>query len=72
MQIAQLSSYTLLDFSIAITNPDSSWEAVVGVNNATDEEYRVSGNSSWGTGTGYAETAAARPRVIFGYVTFNF
>ncbi|MEE8345382.1 MAG: TonB-dependent receptor [Woeseiaceae bacterium] len=72
VQISQLSSYTLLDFSIAITKQDSTWEAVVGVNNATDEEYRVSGNSSWGTGTGYAETANARGRVIFGYLTFDF
>jgi iron complex outermembrane receptor protein len=72
VRISQLSSYTLVDFSIAIANQDSTWEAVVGVNNATDEEYRISGNSSWGTGTGYVETAYARPRVIFGYVTFNF
>ena len=72
VHISQLSNYTVVDFSVAIANQDSTWEAVVGVNNATDEEYRISGNSSWGTGTGYAETAYARPRVIFGYVTFNF
>jgi iron complex outermembrane receptor protein len=72
VRISQLTSYTLVDFSIAFENPDSNWRAVLGVNNATDEEYRVSGNSSWGSGTGYAETAYARPRVIFGYLTYDF
>ncbi len=70
--IAQLDSYTLLDLSIAFEKRGSNWRVVVGAHNATDEEYRVSGNSSYGSGTGYAETAYARPRVVFGYLTWDF
>jgi iron complex outermembrane receptor protein len=44
----------------------------LGVNNATDRIYRVAGNSSLGTGSGYAETAYARPRVYFATLNYDF
>lgn len=44
----------------------------VGVNNATDKLYRVAGNSSLTTGSGYAETAYARPRVYFATLNYDF
>jgi iron complex outermembrane receptor protein len=70
--IAQLDSYTLLDVSIAFERPGSNWKAVLGVNNATDEDYRISGNSSLGSGSGYSEVAYARPRVAFANFTYEF
>jgi len=64
-QIAQTDSYSTVDASVAIENLRSDWRLIFGLNNATDEKYRVSGNSSLGSGTGYAETAYARPRMWF-------
>ena len=45
---------------------------VLGVNNAGDKVYRVAGNSSLSTGSGYAETAYARPREYFGTLSYSF
>ena len=70
--IAQQDSYTTLDLSIALENFDSDWKMVLGVNNATDEEYITSGNSSLSSGSGYAEVAYSRPRVIFANFTYHF
>lgn len=72
VQIAQLDDYTIVDVSVALQPLDSGWKFVVGVNNANDEIYRVSGNSSLGSGSGYAETAYARPRVAFANFTYEF
>ncbi|WP_317930557.1 TonB-dependent receptor [Halioxenophilus sp. WMMB6] len=70
--IAQSDSYSLVDLSVAVEDLNANWKVVVGVNNATDEEYRVSGNSSLTSGSGYAEVAYARPRVIFASATWEF
>ncbi|WP_193161239.1 TonB-dependent receptor [Microbulbifer hainanensis] len=70
--IAQMDSYAVVDLSVAVEAPDADWKLVVGANNATDEEYRVSGNSSLSSGSGYAEAAYARPRVLFANLTYNF
>ncbi len=70
--ISQAKDYTVLDLSVAIENPDADWKVVLGLNNATDEEYRVSGNSSLGSGTGYGETAYARPRMWFASFVKHF
>lgn len=70
--IAQTDSYTTVDLSFAVENLSAAWKVVLGINNATDETYRVSGNSSLGSGTGYAETAYARPRMWFANFTRNF
>ena len=70
--IAQTDSYTTLDLSLAVESLDQKWKVVIGANNVTDEEYRVSGNSSLGSGSGYGETAYARPRQVFANVTYNF
>ncbi len=70
--IAQLDSYTTVDLSLAVETSDSRWRVVLGVNNLTDEEYRVSGNSSYTSGSGYAEVAYARPRMAFANLTYEF
>jgi iron complex outermembrane receptor protein len=72
VQIAQTDDYTVLDVSVAIENTASDWRFIFGLNNATDEEYRVSGNSSLGSGSGYAEVAYARPRMWFANFVKDF
>ena len=71
-QIAQLSDVTVLNASVAFTQPDSKWRLTLGVNNATDELYPVAGNSSLTTGSGYAEIAYARPREYFALFNIDF
>ena len=70
--IAQNDAYTLVDISVVIESPDMDWKVALGINNATDEIYRVSGNSSLGSGSGYAEAAYARPRMVFANVSYEF
>ena len=70
--IAQQDSYTTVDMSVSVQPFDEVWKLTVGVNNATDEVYKVSGNSSLGSGSGYAEAAYARPRVVFANFTYEF
>lgn len=70
--IAQLDSYTTVDLSLTVQPLSQQWKVTVGVNNATDEVYKVSGNSSLGSGSGYAEAAYARPRIVFANFTYEF
>jgi iron complex outermembrane receptor protein len=71
-EIAQLDSYTVLNASVAFGPPAGKWSVTLGINNATDELYRIAGNSSLTTGSGYAEVAYARPREYFGVVNYKF
>ncbi len=71
-EIAQLGGYTVLNGSLAIFPQAGSWRVTLGVNNLGDKLYRIAGNSSLSTGSGYAETAYARPREYFGTVTYTF
>jgi iron complex outermembrane receptor protein len=71
-EIAQLGGYTVLNASIVVSPTSGPWRVTVGANNATDKIYRVAGNSSLSTGSGYAETAYARPREYFANINFDF
>ena len=71
-EIAQLDPYTVLNASFTFGPDEGKWKVVLGANNATDELYRVNGNSSYYTGSGYAEVAYARPREYFGYFNYDF
>ena len=55
---------------VAPTN--GNWRATLGINNATDETYPIAGNSSFTTGSGYAEIAYSRPREWFAMVSYDF
>ncbi|HEY5810026.1 MAG TPA: TonB-dependent receptor, partial [Povalibacter sp.] len=70
VQVAQLEAVTLLNASL--TWAMEHWKFRGGVNNATDEDYRVAGNSSYSTSAGYAETIYARPRNWFASAEYNF
>lgn len=72
-QIAQLGGYGVVNGQVTFRQEESAPLTItLGVNNAFDRVYRVAGNSSLSTGSGYAETAYARPRVIFATLNYDF
>ncbi len=72
-EIAQLGGYTVFNAQVVLRKEQGARIGLtVGVNNATDKLYRVAGNSSLTTGSGYAETAYARPRVYFATLNYDF
>src|SRR5437879_4476420 len=71
-EIAELGGYTVLNASVLVSPGTGSWRLTVGANNATDKIYRVAGNSSLSTGSGYAEVAYARPREYFATISYDF
>lgn len=62
-EVAQLDDVTLLNASLTLEL--GAWRIRAGVNNLTDEQYRVAGNSSFSTSAGYAEVIYSRPRNYF-------
>ncbi|HET7810905.1 MAG TPA: TonB-dependent receptor [Steroidobacteraceae bacterium] len=71
-EIAQNDDVTTVNLQVQLRAEDSSWRFTAGLNNATDELYPIAGNSSLGTGSGYAEIAYARPREWFANVEFQW
>jgi iron complex outermembrane receptor protein len=71
-EIAQLGGYTVLNTALVLGQESAPWQVTLGVNNVTDKLYRVAGNSSLSTGSGYAEVAYARPREYFGKISYSF
>ncbi|WP_417320667.1 TonB-dependent receptor [Emcibacter sp.] len=71
-EIAQTEGRTIVNASIILEPSDVTWKFVFGVNNLTDKLYPIAGNSSLGTGSGYAEIAYARKREWFANFTYNF
>jgi len=70
MEVAQLDDVTLLNASLTLEL--GAWRLRAGVNNATDEQYRVAGNSSFSTSAGYAEQIYSRPRNYFVSASVDF
>jgi iron complex outermembrane receptor protein len=68
--VAQLDAVTLVNASL--TWATAGWKVRAGVNNITDEDYRVAGNSSYDTSAGYAEAIYARPRNWFMSAQYSF
>ncbi|MEX2525667.1 MAG: TonB-dependent receptor [Gammaproteobacteria bacterium] len=71
-EISQIGSAEVLNLSISLEPANSQWRLTGRVNNATDELYATGGNSSLGTGSGYAEIGYARPREYFVDFSYNF
>jgi iron complex outermembrane receptor protein len=69
-EVAQLDDVTLLNASLTLEL--GIWRLRAGVNNATDEQYRVAGNSSFSTSAGYAEVIYSRPRNYFISASVDF
>ena len=72
VEIAQNSSYTLLNASVVFGSDQAAWSLMAGVNNLTDKRYVVAGNSSLTTGAGYAEVAYGRTREWFVRFSYSF
>ncbi len=70
-EIAQLDDITTVNASL-VFGTGARWRVTLGINNATDEQYPVAGNSSLTTGSGYAEIAYSRPREYFGNFSYDF
>jgi iron complex outermembrane recepter protein len=71
-EIAQLGGYTTYNGSVVVKPMSGSWRVTLGVNNAGNKVYRIAGNSSLSTGSGYAEVAYARPREYFATMSWTF
>jgi iron complex outermembrane receptor protein len=71
-EIAQLNAVKTVDLSVAVEPNDGPWRLQLAVNNVADKVYPISGNSSLGTGSGYAEIAYNRGRQIFATISVNF
>jgi iron complex outermembrane receptor protein len=72
VEVAQNESVTVVGFSLSLEGGDHKWRLRAGVNNLTDELYRVAGNSSFSTSSGYAEVIYARPRNYYLTGSYNF
>jgi iron complex outermembrane receptor protein len=70
IEVAQLKDVTLVNASLTLEL--GAWRFRAGVNNATDERYRVAGNSSFSTSAGYAEAIYSRPRNYFVSASVDF
>ena len=68
--VAQLDDVTLVNASLTLEL--GAWRLRAGVNNATDEQYIVAGNSSFSTSAGYAEAIYSRPRNYFVSASVDF
>lgn len=71
-EIAQNESVKLVDLSIAFEPNNGPWRILVAANNVGDKIYPISGNSSLGTSSGYAEIAYNRGRQIYATVSVDF
>jgi iron complex outermembrane recepter protein len=70
VEVAQLDDVTVINTSLTLEL--GAWRLRGGVNNATDERYRVAGNSSFSTSAGYAESIYSRPRNYFISASVDF
>jgi iron complex outermembrane receptor protein len=70
VEVAQLDEVTVVNTSVTLEL--GAWRLRGGVNNATDEQYRVAGNSSFSTSAGYAESIYSRPRNYFISASVDF
>ena len=64
--------YTLLNAAISLQTNDERWEAILAFRNITDEEYLVTGASSWDTAGSYLEQTWGRPAEWSLSVQYNF
>ncbi len=71
-EVAQQNGRTLVNASVAIEPVDEKWKFAFGINNLTNKLYPIAGNSSLGSGSGYAEIAYARKRQWFASFSYNF
>jgi len=71
-EVAQQNGRTLVNASVVVEPNDATWKFTFGINNLTNKLYPIAGNSSLGSGSGYAEIAYARKRQWFASFAYNF
>ncbi len=64
--------YSLLNAGISLQTNDGRWEGILAFRNITDEEYVITGNSSWGTSASYVDNYYGRPAEWSLSVQYNF
>jgi len=64
--------YDLLNAALTLRTNDGRWEGILAVRNITDEDYLITGNSSFGTAASYADNLYGRPREWSLSVKYNF
>ena len=64
--------YSLLNAAITLQTTDGRWEGILAFRNITDEEYLVTGNSSFGTSASYNDNLYGRPAEWSLSVQYNF
>ncbi|MGH1471476.1 MAG: TonB-dependent receptor [Cellvibrionaceae bacterium] len=70
--VAQSDAETIVNASFKLGDDADVWSVVLGIENLTDETYVVTGNSSFGTSSGYAEVIYSRPRNAYLSASYNF
>ena len=65
-------SYDMLNASFALETNDGRWESLLSFRNITDEEYIITGNSSFQTSAAYVEQVYGRPFEWSLSVKYNF
>src|SRR5690606_38248909 len=63
---------SMLNLSLRLANDADIWSVVLGVENVTDNEYPIAGNSALSTSSGYAEVIYTRPRNYYLSASYNF
>jgi len=71
-QIAQLQPVTLYGASLAYEPPTTSWRAIAGGRNLSNEKYSQGGNPSYATASGYAEASYVRGREYYVSLSYSF
>ena len=65
-------SYDMLNASMSLETTDGRWEGLLSFRNITDEEYIITGNSSFQTSAAYVEQVYGRPFEWSLSVKYNF
>lgn len=63
---------SMVNASLKLTNDQSRWSLMLGIDNLTDNQYPIAGNSALTTSSGYAEVIYSRPRNYYLTGTYNF
>ncbi len=71
-EVAQLDPVTVVNASLKLAESADVWSVVLGIENLTDEQYIIAGNSSYSTSAGYAEVIYSRPRNAYLSASYNF
>ncbi|MGQ9427355.1 TonB-dependent receptor [Gilvimarinus sp. F26214L] len=63
---------SMVNLSFRLGDDAEIWNVVLGVENATDNQYPIAGNAALTSSSGYAEAIYTRPRNYYLSATYNF